>query len=143
MAIASEAATSTTSVQNSGHDRCPIDHTALSQQKTGRAAEPDARPIERDAAGVWHVRGFREVQAVLRSTEVKQAGFGADLVERIPDRMTPPVRAAASSVLKHLALCCQRCPRATHHAAINGSTSRKLSEKLQYSHTVWAIISAG
>ncbi len=91
MPITSEPASSTTFEQNSGHDSCPIDHTVLSQQKTGRTADPGGKPIERDAAGLWHVRGFREVRAVLRSTRVQQAGFGADLVERMPRSMTPPI----------------------------------------------------
>lgn len=67
--------------------RCPIDHSAWSQQKTARAAEPDSPPIERDAAGVWQVRGFEEARAILRSADTRQAGFKAALLERLPSAM--------------------------------------------------------
>ncbi len=60
---------------------CPVDHTAWPHQKTARSAEPVGKRIERDAAGVWHVYGFEEARAILRSADTKQAGFGAQLFE--------------------------------------------------------------
>ncbi len=60
---------------------CPVDHTAWPQQKTARHVEPLGKRIERDAAGVWHVYGFEEARAILRSADTKQAGFGAQLFE--------------------------------------------------------------
>lgn len=72
-------------------ERCPVDHGALSRQKTARVVEPVGVPIERDANGVWHVRGFEEARTVLRSSETKQAGFKAELLERLPHRMQPPI----------------------------------------------------
>jgi cytochrome P450 len=71
--------------------RCPIDHTAFAHQKTARVAEPEGVPIERDAAGVWHVRGYDEARAILRSADTKQAGFKADLIERIPGASNTPI----------------------------------------------------
>ena len=70
---------------------CPIDHTALSQRKTTRSHEPAGRPIERDASGVWHVRGHAQARAVLRSADTKQAGFNAEVLERLPQKMRPPI----------------------------------------------------
>lgn len=70
---------------------CPIDHDALSQQKTARTAEGAAPAISRDAQGVWHVRGYNEAKAVLRNANTKQAGFKAELVDRMPGSMTPPI----------------------------------------------------
>lgn len=64
--------------------RCPIDHTTWSQQKTARAAEPTSVPIERDAEGVWQVRGCEEARTILRSAHTKQAGFKAELLEQLP-----------------------------------------------------------
>ncbi len=61
---------------------CPVDHAAWSHQKTARNVEPVGKRIERDDAGVWHVYGFDEARAVLRSNETKQAGFGAPLFEK-------------------------------------------------------------
>jgi len=75
----------------SSSQQCPIDHSALSQQKTVRGVEPVDRPIERDADGVWHVRGFDEARAVLRSGNTQQAGFKADLLARLPRKMKSPI----------------------------------------------------
>ncbi len=71
--------------------RCPIDHTAFSHQKTAQVTEPAGRPLERDEAGVWHVRNFAEARAILRQTDTKQAGFRAELLERLPPSMKLPV----------------------------------------------------
>jgi cytochrome P450 len=40
--------------------------------------EPLDRPIERDEQGTWHIRGFEEARAILRSKDTRQAGFNAD-----------------------------------------------------------------
>jgi cytochrome P450 len=61
---------------------CPVDHTVFSRQKTATKVEPVGKRVERDAAGIWHVYGFDEARAVLRSGETKQAGFGAPLFEK-------------------------------------------------------------
>lgn len=70
---------------------CPIDHHQFSQQRTAPAAEPTDRPIEQDAFGVWHVRGYEETQTVLRSDSVRQAGFQAEMLEKLPSYMNPPI----------------------------------------------------
>ncbi|MCB0024043.1 MAG: hypothetical protein KDD91_13505, partial [Caldilinea sp.] len=58
---------------------CPVDHSRFyGYQKTTRVVEPPDRPIEQDANGLWHVRDFELARAVLRSTDVKQAGFKAE-----------------------------------------------------------------
>lgn len=71
--------------------RCPVDHVSLSQRKTTRSHEPAGRPIERDADGVWHVRGHAQARAVLRSSDTKQAGFNAEVLEGLPQSMRPPI----------------------------------------------------
>jgi len=71
--------------------RCPIDHSTLARQKTARSIEASAVPIECDEAGVWHVRGFDEARAILRSGETKQAGFNAELIGRLQNKMKPPI----------------------------------------------------
>ncbi len=70
---------------------CPIDHSALRQQKTARTIEPLDAPLERDAAGVWHVRGYDQARSILRSSATKQAGFKAELIERVSTRMREPI----------------------------------------------------
>lgn len=71
--------------------RCPIDHTTRSQQKTARAAEPINMPIERNASGVWQVRGYEEARVILRSADTRQAGFKAELLERLPTMKNSPI----------------------------------------------------
>ena len=64
--------------------KCPIDHAALFQKKTARAAEAAATPdIERADDGTWHIRGFPEARAILRGPNTRQAGFRADMINRI------------------------------------------------------------
>ncbi|HEY0604436.1 MAG TPA: hypothetical protein VGD58_16055, partial [Herpetosiphonaceae bacterium] len=71
--------------------RCPIDHSTLRQQKTAQVVEPTTTAIERDAAGVWHVRGYEQARTILRSKQTKQAGFKAELLEQIPGNRNPPI----------------------------------------------------
>ena len=72
-----------------GRRRCPVDHAALSQRKTTRVVEPaESEPVELGMDGVWHVRGHAQARAVLRSTNTKQAGFNAELLEKMPGGMS-------------------------------------------------------
>lgn len=70
---------------------CPIDHSIWSKQKTARIAEPVDVPVEYDAEGVWHVRGFAQVRAILRSKNTKQAGFNADMIGSVPGMRNQPI----------------------------------------------------
>ncbi|HEY7835380.1 MAG TPA: cytochrome P450 [Ktedonobacterales bacterium] len=69
--------------------RCPVDQAPLHQRKTARDEEPVDPPIARDANGVWQVRGFAAVRAVMRSGDTRQAGFKAELLERLPATALP------------------------------------------------------
>jgi cytochrome P450 len=71
--------------------RCPVDHPAVLEQKTARTTEAGGAPTERDAAGIWHVRKFADARTILRSTNTKQAGFRADVIERLPGAMNLPM----------------------------------------------------
>lgn len=68
----------TSPAQQSGG--CPVDHAALSQRKVARLAKP-AAAIERDEKGVWHIHRFDLARLVLRGTQTKQAGFGAEFAD--------------------------------------------------------------
>jgi len=77
---------------------CPIDHTAWSRQKTASISDPTAAtdepsgpPIERDADGTWHVRGFQEARAILRHDSTKQAGFNAQQIEQVAGFLKPAI----------------------------------------------------
>lgn len=86
-----EAETIATIAPGSAPARCPIDHGMLRQQKTAQVVEPTNQPIERDAAGVWHVRGYEQARTILRSTDTRQAGFRAELVGRMPRKANLPI----------------------------------------------------
>ncbi|HEX2913830.1 MAG TPA: cytochrome P450 [Chloroflexia bacterium] len=70
---------------------CPVDHSKSGQRKTARTAEPQKPPINQDNSGVWHVMGFEEARAILRSGDTKQAGFRAEMIEQIPRMMNLPI----------------------------------------------------
>ncbi|MCC7360720.1 MAG: cytochrome P450 [Anaerolineales bacterium] len=72
--------------------RCPVNQRAYSHQKTAKDYEPaDAPIVERDAAGVWHVRGFEAARQVLRHADTRQAGFKAELLEQMPGQQNKPI----------------------------------------------------
>lgn len=70
---------------------CPFDHTQRSQQKTAKVVEPTTPALEKDQLGTWHIRGFAEARAVLRSSDTKQAGFNAEFLEKLPQMMKHPI----------------------------------------------------
>ena len=71
--------------------QCPVDHSAWSWQKTARGTGSAGDPIERDEAGVWHIRGYEAVRDVLRSANTVQAGFGAEMIARAPQVTNRPI----------------------------------------------------
>lgn len=72
--------------------KCPVDHAALFQKKTASAAEPAEAPdVERAADGSWHIRGFQEARAILRGSSTAQAGFRADLINRVSGAGNVPI----------------------------------------------------
>lgn len=71
--------------------QCPVDHTSYSHQKTARVVELAGPPIECDPQGVWHVRGFAEARSILRETSTKQAGFNAELLDKLNQTMSRPI----------------------------------------------------
>ncbi len=72
--------------------RCPVDHSAWSWQKTAQVSEPpDAPAIEQDSDGTWHVHSFEAIRSILRSPHTRQAGFNAEMVQRAPGDMRPPI----------------------------------------------------
>ncbi|GAB4207325.1 MAG: cytochrome P450 [Roseiflexaceae bacterium] len=74
-----------------GSGRCPIDHSALSQQKTVRAITPAGQPVEHDAQGVWRIRSYTAARTVLRSANTRQAGFRAEMIQRTQQDARPPI----------------------------------------------------
>ncbi len=89
--MAVDSAEAATSEPMGRAGQCPVDPRALRHGKTARVVEPDGPPLERDAAGVWHVRGYAQARVILRSAATKQAGFNAELLERVPGQMHPPI----------------------------------------------------
>ena len=85
------------SATNQAETQCPVDHSAWSQQKTASLSDPTAAtdiagpPIDRDANGIWHVRGFQEARATLRHDATKQAGFGAQQMEQLARFLKPAI----------------------------------------------------
>ena len=71
--------------------KCPVDHSKFSHQKTALQTDTSTQPLERDAQGVWHVRGFDEARAILRGTDTQQGGFGASQVMNVKAIINLPI----------------------------------------------------
>jgi cytochrome P450 len=69
----------------------PIETQAESSRKVPRDQAPSGCPVHVDADGVWHVEGFTAARSVLRSTQTRQAGFGADQARQALKKMRPAV----------------------------------------------------
>ncbi len=67
---------------------CPVNHNA---RKTARGEISSTPNLNMDENGLWHARGHDQVRTILRSNHVKQAGFGAELIAKMPSDMRPPV----------------------------------------------------
>jgi cytochrome P450 len=76
---------------NSAAGKCPVDHSKFARQKTALQPDTSTQPLERDAQGIWHVRGFDEARTILRGTETQQAGFGANLVLNVKAIINLPI----------------------------------------------------
>lgn len=61
------------------------------ERRTAFGKCPVRGAVEQDAAGTWHVRDFADARALLRSDAVKQAGFKAELVDRLPEQGKSPI----------------------------------------------------
>ncbi len=69
----------------------PLQGEAPARQKTAQHEEPSEPVITHDAAGVWHIRGFKEARAILRSGATRQAGFKAEIIASLPRVMNAPI----------------------------------------------------
>lgn len=70
---------------------CPVDHTQPNARKTARGEVRSTPHLSTDQRGVWHVRGHDEVRAILRDDATRQAGFGAEMIAKMPVTMRAPV----------------------------------------------------
>jgi len=71
--------------------KCPIDHSKLSRQKTDLRPDSSTQAVERDAQGVWHVRGFDAARTILRGTDTQQGGFNAPTVMNVKVLINLPI----------------------------------------------------
>lgn len=70
---------------------CPFDHSLLAPQKTARTPLQEGCPVANNDDGTWHIRGFEEARAILRSGDTAQAGFGANFIKNIPGTTNTPI----------------------------------------------------
>jgi cytochrome P450 len=69
----------------------PAETPVESKRKVGRGDIAPGCPAHAGADGVWHVQDYATARAVLRSTDTRQAGFGAEHAARMEGRMRMPV----------------------------------------------------
>lgn len=70
---------------------CPVDHRHFSRRRTAQIDDDAARPLERTADGVWHIRDYDLAKEVLRHDHTRQAGFKVELAEQMPGLNQKPV----------------------------------------------------
>lgn len=61
------------------------------ERRTAFGRRPSRVPVERDKNGTWHIRSFAAARKLLRSDATKQAGFKAELLERLPEKGKVPI----------------------------------------------------
>jgi cytochrome P450 len=69
---------------------CPFGH-GIGNRKTNHQPVLTEPRVERDAHGVWQVRGFDLCRQILRGDHTRQAGFGAELFGKAAQRMREPI----------------------------------------------------
>jgi cytochrome P450 len=69
----------------------PAETPVESKRKVGRGELAPGCPAHAGADEVWKVQDFAGARAVLRNTETRQAGFGADQASRLDGKMRMPV----------------------------------------------------
>lgn len=65
--------------------------TLHDSRRTAQGHTPSSIPIERDTEGTWHVRSFADARKLLRGDATRQAGFKADLLEKLPRQGHVPI----------------------------------------------------
>lgn len=84
-----EASQEKSSLAASGE--CPVKHKTFSSQKTSRQLAISPKRVEQLAPDTWIIRGYEEARAVLRSNDTRQAGFKAELIEKLPRTIRLPI----------------------------------------------------
>lgn len=75
---------------------CP--HAAADHRRTAPPVPSGTTAVEQDADGVWHIRSFAAARRLLRADGTRQAGFKAELVEKLPERGKTPILFLEGSV---------------------------------------------
>ena len=70
---------------------CPAHAGGTDARRTAFGRPVSHQPVEQAGDGVWHVRSFAAARALLRSDATRQAGFKAELVERLPEKGKTPI----------------------------------------------------
>lgn len=61
------------------------------ERRTGGGKPPCQAAVERAADGTWHIHSFALARALLRGDKTRQAGFKAELVDRLPEKGRTPI----------------------------------------------------
>ena len=63
---------------------CPVDHGVFSARKMPYEVKANRPAVVCDAEGLWHVRDYDVAKRILRGKDMRQAGFGAEIVRKLP-----------------------------------------------------------
>jgi cytochrome P450 len=70
-------------------NQCPMN--GADNRRTAPPGGAFSPAVEQDGNGVWHVRSFAAARKLLRSDATRQAGFKAELIEKLPERGKTPI----------------------------------------------------
>jgi cytochrome P450 len=70
-------------------ETCP--HAEVDRRRTAFGHVVSRVPVEAMPDGMWHIRSFAAARRFLRSDGTKQAGFKAELVEKMPQHGKTPI----------------------------------------------------
>src|ERR1700761_887341 len=71
--------------------RMSAETSVTTPRKVDRGDLAPGCPAHAGADGVWHVQDYATARALLRHTDTRQAGFGAEHTARMERRMRVPV----------------------------------------------------
>lgn len=61
------------------------------ERRTANGKPPCEAAVERAADGTWHINSFALARVLLRGDKTRQAGFKAELVDRLPEKGRTPI----------------------------------------------------
>jgi len=67
--------------------KCPVNHSFFSKQQTADIGTFSSTAYDIDDKGVWHIYDFALARSILRSNQIRQTGFKATFMDKMPQAL--------------------------------------------------------